>query len=263
VTIGWHSREELLLKVVTLVTQGSSQRAAARALGISRNTVKVLLRVHRVHRASAHSALPQPSSRAPRAQKVDAFKPRVAALMEKYSDITAQRVFEILRAEGFDGGYTAIKNYVRVVRPPHKPAPSLVTPEYGPGEMGESDWSPYDIRFITGKMAKVQALSYVLCVSKRKHFELYDTNDLHALMDGHTLAFGRMEGCAMQVRQPEASGSALGRQSADLQSAIPRILEPLRVSAACRPPRTPQRQAADGEVVLGGRALVSQCSRVP
>ena len=90
-TSSWHSREELLLKVVTLAKQGSSQRAIGRALGISRNTVKVLLAADDVQRVTVHSALPMPPSRAPRAQKIDAFTPRVAALMHKYPDITAQR----------------------------------------------------------------------------------------------------------------------------------------------------------------------------
>jgi transposase len=147
-----------------------------------------------------HSALPAPPSRAPRAQKIDAFTRRVAALMQKYPDITAQRVFEILRTEGFAGGYTAVKKHLRAVRPAPKPAASLVTPEYGPGEMGESDWSPYDIHFTTGKVAKIQALSYVLVVSKRKFFELYESSDLHALMDGHAHAFARFDGCAAQCK---------------------------------------------------------------
>ena len=40
-----------------------------------------------------------------------------------------------------------------------KPTPSLTTPDYGPGEMSESDWSPYEIQFTTGKTAVIKALS--------------------------------------------------------------------------------------------------------
>lgn len=62
---------------------------------------------------------------------------------------------------------------MRATRPPPKPTPSLTTPDYGPGQMSESDWSPYEIQFTTGKTAVIQALSYVLVVSKRKYFGLY------------------------------------------------------------------------------------------
>jgi transposase len=76
----------------------------------------------------------------------------------------------------------------------------LTTPDYGPGEMSESDWSPYEIQFTTGKTAVIQALSYVLVVSKRKYFGLYESNDLHALMDGHDRAFARLDGCTRECK---------------------------------------------------------------
>jgi transposase len=196
----WRSREELAHRVVTLATQGVAQRAIARSLGVSRNTVKTLLIGHRVERESTHSAIPARHARTPRAQKLDRYKPRVAELIKRFPDITAQRVFETLRDEGFDGSYTAIKQYLRAVRPPAKPAPSLVTPAYAPGEMSESDWSSYEVKFTSGHKAIVQALSYVLVDSKRKFFELYESNGLHPLMDGHALAFARFEGCAEQCK---------------------------------------------------------------
>ena len=195
-TATWRTRQELAHQVALLAKQGDSRRAIARAVGVSRNTVRALLAAHAEGRDTAQLALPPRRTRAPRPSKLDAWRPRIAALMAKYADITAQRMFEILRAEGFDGGYTAVKRYVRAVRPPPKPAPSLTTPVYGPGEMAESDWSPYAIRFTTGQTAVIQALSYVLVASKRKYFGLYESNDLHALMDGHVRAFTRLDGCA-------------------------------------------------------------------
>ena len=199
-TVVWRNREELAHQVALLAKQGVPRRAIARALGVGRNTVRALLAVHAQDRDTEHVAIPPRPSRAPRPSKLDAWRPRVAELMAKYADITAQRVFEILRGEGFDGGYTRVKKHVRVMRPPAKPTPSLTTPDYGPGELAESDWSPYQVRFTTGKTAIVQALSYVLVVSKRKYFGLYESNDLHALMDGHDRAFARLGGCALQCK---------------------------------------------------------------
>jgi transposase len=207
--MSWQSREELAHQVVTLKAQGMASRAIARSVGVSRNTVKSLLLAHQEEREAGHAALPQRPDRVPRAQKLDAFKPKIAALTARFADITAQRVFEILRADGFDGGYTVVKKYMRSVRPPKKPAQSLMTPDYGPAEMGESDWSPYEVTFTTGKRAVVQALSYVLVHSTRKFFELYESNDLHALMDGH--AFERFEGCAEQCKYPPVSGRVVGQ----------------------------------------------------
>lgn len=192
----WQTRAELVHQIVTLKRQRMSRRAIARAVGVSRNTVKAVLAAHGVQRAVEHQALAPSPPRAPRPKKIDRFIGRVTELIATYPDITAQRVFEILAAEGFDGRYTGVKKAVRALRPPRRPAPSLVAPEYGPGEMAESDWSPYRIAFTAAPACEVQAFSYVLPFSRRKFFALFTSNGLHALMDGHVAAFERFDGCA-------------------------------------------------------------------
>lgn len=195
-TVTWHTREELVVQIVTLAKSATSRRAIARTVGVSRNTVKQVLASHAAQRGGEHSALPRAPKRAPRPKKIDAFEGRVSELLARYPDITAQRVFEILTVEGFGGRYTAVKKHVRKVRPPPKPAPSLTTPSYGPGEMAESDWSPYSIDFTTGARCIIQAFSYVLTYSPRKFFAVFERSNLYALMDGHEQAFDRFEGCA-------------------------------------------------------------------
>jgi transposase len=196
----WHTREELVHAMVMLAKKGEPRRAIARALGVSRNTVRSLLREHEAAREEEHVALPAAPARAPRPSKLDPHKARVGELLVRFPDITAQRVFEILQGEGFSGGYTAVKRYVRGLRPPPRPTPSLVTPTYGPGQMAECDWSPYEVRFTTGATATVQAFGYTLVSSTRKSFGLYDSNDVFALMDGHARAFARFEGCAAECK---------------------------------------------------------------
>lgn len=196
----WISRADLVHRIVTLDQQGLSRRAIARTLGVSRNTVKVILAAHGVARDTPHRALPRPSPRAPRSTKLEGFTARIAELLVKYPDITAQRVFEILSDEGYDGKYGIIKRHVRAVRPKPKPSPSLTTPDFGPGEMAECDWSPYPIAFTAAPPLTLQAFGYVLVHSRRKFYSLFPRNDLHALMDGHVQAFERFQGVARQCK---------------------------------------------------------------
>jgi transposase len=196
----WRSREELVHQAVILANQGMSRRALARALGVSRNTIRSVLAEHERSRSEPHTALPAPPVRAPRASPVDAFMPRITALLAQYADITAQRVFEIVREEGFGGGYTAIKKRVRKLRPPPKAMPSLTTPVYASGEMAENDWSPWEVTYTSGIKEKVQGFSYVLVVSKRKHIDVFQQADLFALMGGHVDSFDRFEGAAQQCK---------------------------------------------------------------
>lgn len=206
----WRTREELVHHTVMLERDGLSRRAIARALGVSRNTVKKILDQHAAGQRQEQSALEHSAApkRAPRNKKIDAYRKEVAALLDKYDDITAQRVIEELRkdktrADGcgpYDGGDTAVKELVRELRPKPKPTPSLETPKYGPGKMAESDWSPYTIDFTATGRRRVEGFGYALPHSKRKHFAFFESSDLHALMDGHVQAFERFGGAAERCK---------------------------------------------------------------
>lgn len=195
-TAVWRNREELVQQLVVLAKQNVSKRGIARTLKIGRNTVKELLEEHEVQRAIEHSALPRKPKRLPKASKIDPFDDRIRALLKQYPDITAQRVFETIRDEGYEGKYTVVKKRLRVLRPPPRPQPSLATPEYGPGVMSENDWSPYTIQYTDGSRESIQAFGYTLRYSTRKFFHAYRKSDLYALMDGHVKAFERFDGCA-------------------------------------------------------------------
>jgi len=196
VTVTWRNREELLHQLVTLARQGLARRALARALGVSRNTVRVMLATHGEKREVEHVAIVARPARAPRACKADSQRTRIVELIARYPTITAQRVFETLREEGFNGSYSGIKRMVRLLRPPPKPTPSLTAPIWGPGEMGECDWSPYDVTYIDGADEHVEAFSYVLPFSTRKFIDLYRQADFFALTDGHVHAFNRFRGAS-------------------------------------------------------------------
>src|SRR5690606_15915987 len=58
------------------------------------------------------------------------------------------------------------------------------------------DWSSYDVKMLGGRMLRVQLFSYVLAHSKRKYYQAFESNDMHALMEGHVEAFERFGGVA-------------------------------------------------------------------
>jgi transposase len=205
------TNEELSHQIITLSLGGTSRRAVARALGISRNTVKKVMATHMQGRTSPHSALPASHASAQRIPgKADGYTDQIAGLLTKYPDITAQRVFEEVRAVGYAGGYGTIKLRVRKMRPAKKPRPSLETPVTGPGEMAESDWSPYTVVLEGGGRLCVQAFSYVLRFSCRKYYGFFERCDLHALMDGHVATFARFCGAAAVCKYDSQKPVVLG-----------------------------------------------------
>ena len=191
---------KLVHDVVQLDKEGMTRRAIARALKISRNTVRQIVTEHERTREQPHTALPAQRSRA-RVSKLDPLRPRVAELLKTYEDITAQRVFEILRDEkGYTGGDTIVKGLVRKLRPKKPPKPSLETPPREPGDMAECDWSPYPVTFTHAPPMTLQAFGYTLRYSTRKYYGFHEGNGLHPLMDGHVRAFERFGGAAHRCK---------------------------------------------------------------
>lgn len=206
----WSSREELVHEVVTLHRQGVALRSIARTLKVARNTVKAILATRAASLTQPHTALPERPKRAPRQTVVTTWAPRIAALLERFPDITAQRVFETLRGEGYAGGHTAIKDHLRAVRPPAPPTPSLPTPVWGPGQMAESDWTPCSASLTDGRALGLQIHGFVLCHSRRKVFEARARVDLHALMDAHVATFERIGGVPEACKYDSQKAVVLG-----------------------------------------------------
>lgn len=121
-------------------------------------------------------------------------------LLEQYPAITAQRVYEELRAKGFDGGPSIVKEAVRKLRPAPAAKISLPTPSYGPGVMAECDWAKRTIPFTHAPARAVHFFGYTAVYSRRKCFSIHEREDLHALMDGHVAAFERLNGALAQCK---------------------------------------------------------------
>jgi transposase len=191
--------EKRIHDVLQLDREGMKWRAIARALKISRNTVRQIVVEHAHARQSPHAALlATPSHRRP--SKLDPFRVQIDELFRLYPDITAQRVFESLRDNDFDGGYTVVKDLVRRIRPKPAPKPSLQTAPRQPGDMAECDWSSYPVTFTHAPPITLQAFGYTLRYSTRKFYSFHEGNGLHALMDGHVHAFERFAGAARHCK---------------------------------------------------------------
>ena len=56
-----------------------------------------------------------------RPSKLDPFKGQIVALLERHA-YSAQQIWQQLKSQGYVGGYSILKEFVRLVRPVHKPA---------------------------------------------------------------------------------------------------------------------------------------------
>jgi transposase len=234
------SDAQLEYDVVRLSRDGMSARAIARALHVSRNTVRAILEGHGDAREQVHSAL-RPKRAVVRPSQLDTYRPKLEELLRTYPDITAQRVYETLRAETeFRGGYTGVKDLVRRIRPKPAPTPSLQTPPREPGDLAESDWATRVIRFTHAPSEELQVFGYTLRYSTRKYYGFHESKDIHALMDGHRHVFNRFEGAARRVKY-DVQKPAVLRWEGNQPIYNPRFVDFATyyemVPVACRPRR--------------------------
>ena len=133
-----------------------SARAIARRLGLARNTVN----------AALHNDTPPEYTRAPRPSCLDPFHNRIAEILAEWPEISAVRVCEILQPDGYSGGLTILRNYLRTIRP--LPVQTFQRTLYRPGEIGQLDWArmPDPVRSPTGDLRPVWALILTLGYSR-------------------------------------------------------------------------------------------------
>lgn len=98
--------QETLVDIHVLHRQGSSIRAIADELGVSRNTVRRYLR--------DLTAVPVYPKRQPRAMKLDPYKAYLAERIEAARPhwIPASVLFEEVRERGYEGGISRLRSYV-------------------------------------------------------------------------------------------------------------------------------------------------------
>jgi transposase len=182
------NRQDLEHQIVLLHAQGWSIRTLSRHFAMGRNTIRRILRKHRKQRDQGHDVLDRQRP-VDRKSKLDAFKPMIKALLEKYPDITGVRVCEELADSGFDG----VTDYLRKIRPRPKKEP-VVRFETPPGHQGQMDWSPYTLNFTRSGRQQVLCFSYILGHSRRQYIDFTTDRKFFTLIRRHQDAFAHFNG---------------------------------------------------------------------
>ncbi len=164
--------------------EGKSRRDAARVFGLSRDTVAKMCR---------YSAPPgYVRSKPPGRPKLGPLLPVIDAILEADQTAptkqrhTAKRIFERLRDEhGFAGGYTVVKDYVRLSRTRSREVfvPLAHPPGHAQADFGEA------IGIIGGVQRKIHFLALDLPHSDACFVSAYPAESKEAFCDGHVKGF--------------------------------------------------------------------------
>src|SRR5258707_7621643 len=156
-TIGRIRREHLV--------KGKSIKEIARDLRISRNTVRKVLRSGETSFSYEREVQPRP--------KLGRWKTEIDRLLAANVESTARerltliRLFEELRALGYEGGYDAVRRYARTWSREHasQTTAAFVPLSFAPGEAYQFDRS-HEIVVMSGVMVTVKDAHMRLCHSR-------------------------------------------------------------------------------------------------
>jgi len=168
--------------------KGKSIKEIARDLKISRNTVRKVLRSGETSFSYEREVQPRP--------KLGAWKAEIDRVLAANATkparerLTLIRVFEELRALGYDGGYDAVRRYARSWAREHasETAHAFVPLSFAPGEAYQFDWS-HEIVLMNGVTMTVKVAHVRLCHSRMFVARAYPRETQEMVFDAHERAF--------------------------------------------------------------------------
>ena len=161
--------------------QGWSKRALAEKLGVSRRTIHHWIKTGQLERDADEEAI-RYKTRPAVERKIDLYGPIIDARLQAYPLLSAVRLHEEIKAAGYSGGYTQVKEYVRRVRPVVlDPVVRFETP---PGQQGQVDFAHFRLPW-----GRRWALLVVLGFSRLLTLRFYRHQDMRTLFVGLEQAF--------------------------------------------------------------------------
>jgi transposase len=173
-------------------------KAIARDLKLARNTVREIVRAsQQTERRYVRTDQPRPC-----------LGGHVAALEHLLSEnaklpererLTYQRIFALLRLQGYRGGYDAVRRFGQswAKREGERTAVAYVPLIFAAGEAYQFDWS-HEIVVIAGVTTKAKVAQVRLCHSRMSFVRAYPRESQEMVFDAHEKAFQFYKGCCLR-----------------------------------------------------------------
>jgi len=122
----------------------------------------------------------------PRPGVLDPYKGDVVRLLHRHP-YTAQQILQQLREQGYPGGYSVVRDFVRQIRPRRQSA--FLTLHFEPGECAQIDWGYAGTFHVGATRRRLSFLVMVLGYSRRMYVEFTLTETLEQFLAGQQNAF--------------------------------------------------------------------------
>ena len=194
---------ERLFMLHELHAQGVSISAIARRTGLDRKTVRRHL--------AAGIEPPVYGPRAPQGSLLDSYKDYLQGRIAEYPGLSGVRLLREVKAQGYQGGYTILTDYLRTIRPPGE-AGYEVRFETPAGHQGQVDFAHFKVRFRQdpGTVRVVWLFSLVLGHSRYLFGRFVWRQTLDVLVACHEAAFAELGGVPARLLYDRMKTAVLG-----------------------------------------------------
>jgi transposase len=203
-------------QIYELHGHGLSVRRIAKILGLSRNSVRKYLRA---------PGIPQPKPRAPRKSKLDPYASYVRQRVGEGVENCVVLLRE-LRARGYTGKYTVLKDFVQPLR--HRPpaaAGATMRYETAPGEQAQVDFGYCTYTTPEGTLRGIWVFVLVLSWSRALYVEFVRRADTATFLRCHINAFTVLGGVPQRCLYDNPKIVVLDRDEAGQPVWNPRFLD--------------------------------------
>ena len=175
------------------LVQGKTIKAISRELGLSRNTVRKVLRSGETSFAYEREVQPRPKL----GLWAEELERRLVAndRLSRRERLGLIRIFEDLRGLGYQGGYDAVRRYDQARRRKQGTGSSdaFVPLSFAPGEAYQFDWS-HEIVVLGGATTEIKVAQVRLCHSRMLFLRAYPRETQEMVFDAHDRAFAFFRG---------------------------------------------------------------------
>lgn len=158
-----------------------------------------------------------------RASKLDPFKTSIAECLEKDATVTAAVIEQRLRALGYKGGHSILREYLQKARPQAQPARAFVRMEPAPGDRFEVDWGHFGALEYSGDKRKLYAFALVEAHSRMLYLEFTHSQSFETFARCHVHAFAAWGGVAREIAYDNLA-TAVAEHDGRLVRFLPRFL---------------------------------------
>jgi transposase len=177
--------------------QGKSIKAISRELGISRNTVRRVLRSEATSLSYDRTIQPRPKLGA----WAELLDQRLAGneKLARRERLGLIRIFEGLQRDGFKGGYDAVRRHARARERMRGTGSSdaHVPLSFAPGEAYQFDWS-HEVVVLGGVTTTIKVAQMRLCHSRMLFVRAYPRETQEMVFDSHEKAFAFFRGACQR-----------------------------------------------------------------